>query len=87
MLPIFKNELFWAVTVYNFNPSSQEAEAGESLNLRPAWSTKWVPGSQGYTEKPCLKKQTNKQKQKTKNQTKTKQNINKLQIFTKYPNF
>ena len=21
-----------------------------------AWSTKWVPGSQGYTEKPCLKK-------------------------------
>ena len=33
--------------------------------FEPAWSTKWVPGqdSQGYTEKPCLKKpKTNKQK-------------------------
>jgi hypothetical protein len=27
----------------------------------PAWSTDWVPDSQDYTEKPCLKNQTNKQ--------------------------
>jgi hypothetical protein len=52
------------VLVYSLNSSTQEAEAGESLSLRPAWSTAWVPGqpglqrefqdSPGYTEKPCL---------------------------------
>jgi hypothetical protein len=25
-----------------------------SMSLRPAWSTKWIQDSQGYTEKPCL---------------------------------
>jgi hypothetical protein len=28
------------VVAYAFNPSTQEAEAGEFLSLRPAWSTK-----------------------------------------------
>jgi hypothetical protein len=38
------------VVVHAFNPSTQEAEAGRFLSLRPAWSTKWVPGQpQGYT--------------------------------------
>ena len=27
-----------------FNPSTQEAEAGRSLSLRPAWSSEQVPG-------------------------------------------
>jgi hypothetical protein len=36
---------YWVVVVaHAFNPSTQEAEAGASLNLRPAWSTEWVPG-------------------------------------------
>ena len=37
-----------------FNPSTQEAEAGGFLSLRPAWSTKFQD-SQGYPERPCLK--------------------------------
>ena len=32
-----------------FNPSTWEAEAAESLGLRPTWSTEQVPG-QNYTE-------------------------------------
>jgi len=27
------------IMAYNFNPSIQEAKAGRSLSLRPAWST------------------------------------------------
>jgi hypothetical protein len=38
-----------------FNPSTWEAEAGGFLSSRPAWSTEFQV-SQGYTEKPCLKK-------------------------------
>jgi hypothetical protein len=30
-----------------FNPSTWEAEASGFLSLRPAWSTKWVPGQPG----------------------------------------
>jgi hypothetical protein len=51
------------VVVHAFNPSTREAEAGGFLSSRPAWSTEFQD-SQGYTEKPCLKKtnkQTNKQ--------------------------
>jgi hypothetical protein len=47
------------VVVHGFNPSTWEAEAGGFLSSRPAWSTKWHD-SQGYTEKPCLKKKKNK---------------------------
>ena len=54
------------MVVYTFNLSTRVAKAGGSLSLRPAWSTKQVQDSQGYTEKPCLTKpkptnQTNKQ--------------------------
>jgi hypothetical protein len=34
------NKNSWAVVVYAFNPSIQEAEAGGFLSSRPAWSTK-----------------------------------------------
>jgi hypothetical protein len=34
-----------------FNPSTQEAEAGGSLSLRPAWSTEQVPGQPGLFQK------------------------------------
>jgi hypothetical protein len=48
----------WSRTVvaHAFNSSTWEAEAGIFLNLRPAWSTSEFQDSQGYTEKPCLKK-------------------------------
>lgn len=39
---------FSGVKVHPFNPSAQEAEAGESLTLKPAWSTyRVVPGQLG----------------------------------------
>jgi hypothetical protein len=45
------------ILVHDFNPGTWEAEAGGFLSLRPAWSTKWVPGQPGlYTEKPYLEK-------------------------------
>jgi hypothetical protein len=37
----------WAVVAHTFNPSTWEAEAGEFLSWRPAWSTGWVPGQPG----------------------------------------
>jgi hypothetical protein len=45
-----------------------EAEAGGFLSSRPAWSTRELQDSQGYTEKPCLKKK-NKNKQTKKELT------------------
>ena len=47
------------MVVHTFGPRTQEAEADESLSSRPAWSTEFQD-SQGYTEKPCLKKDKNK---------------------------
>jgi hypothetical protein len=35
------------VVAHAFNPSTWEAEAGESLSSRPAWSTEGVPGQSG----------------------------------------
>jgi major histocompatibility complex class I len=32
-----------AAVAHTFNPSTQEAEAGGLLSLRPAWSTERVP--------------------------------------------
>jgi hypothetical protein len=60
------------VVAQAFNPSIWEAEAGEFMSSRPAWSTEWVPGQPGlYRETLSRKikasKQTNKQiKNKTK---------------------
>ena len=55
------------MVAHAFNPSTREAEAGGFLSSRPAWSTKFQD-SQGYTEKPCLKKKKKTPKQ-TKKQT------------------
>ena len=35
------------MVVQDFNPSTWKAEAGDSLSLRPAWSTEQVPGQPG----------------------------------------
>jgi hypothetical protein len=48
------------MVVHAFNPSTREA--GGFLSLRPAWSTNEFQVSQGYTEKPCLKKPKEKKK-------------------------
>jgi hypothetical protein len=57
----------WVVVVHTFNFSTQDAEAGRSLNLRPARST----DIKGYTEKPCLEqKQATNQKPNQTNQPK-----------------
>jgi major histocompatibility complex class I len=39
MLSLIKVALSWVVVVHAFNPSTWEAEAGDFLSLRPAWST------------------------------------------------
>ena len=59
------------VVAHIFNHSTWEAEAGEFLSSRPAWSTERVPGQpgpHGESLNPVSKnKQTNKQtKTKTK---------------------
>jgi hypothetical protein len=35
------------VVVHTFNPRTLEAEVGEFLSSRPAWSTELVPGQPG----------------------------------------
>jgi hypothetical protein len=55
------------VVVHAFNPSTREAEAGGFLSLRPAWSTKGVPGQPGlYRETLSQKKNKTKQNKQTK---------------------
>ena len=60
------------VVVHTFNSSSWEAEAGECLSSRPAWSRRWVP------EQPGLYRETLPGK---KNQTKSKQTALVFHIF------
>jgi hypothetical protein len=48
---------------HTFNPSTWEAEAGEFLSSRPAWSTSRVPGQPGL-HRETLSRKT---KQKTNN--------------------
>jgi hypothetical protein len=37
----------WMVEANTFNPRTQEAEAGGSLEFRPAWCKEQVPGQPG----------------------------------------
>jgi hypothetical protein len=53
-----------SVVAQAFNPSTQEAEAGEFLSSRLAWSTKWVPGQPGLHRETLSRKNKNKTKQK-----------------------
>ena len=48
-----------AVVAHTFNPSTWEAEAGGFLSLQPGLQSEFQD-RQGYTEKPCLKKNNNK---------------------------
>jgi hypothetical protein len=49
------------MVAHAFNPSTREAEAGGFLSLRPAWTTKRVPGQPGlYGETLCQKTKKNK---------------------------
>jgi hypothetical protein len=69
----YKKGMKPGVVAHAFNLSTQEAEAGGFLSLRPAWSTKWVPGDgQSYTEKPCLEKPKKKKKKKIPNEIKAR---------------
>ena len=42
------------MVVHTFNPNIQEAEAGGSLSLRPAWSTEQVLGQTPKPHKETL---------------------------------
>ena len=46
-----KNETHQVMVAHTFDPSTWEAEAGQSLSSRPTWFTEFRD-SQGYTEKP-----------------------------------
>jgi hypothetical protein len=51
------------VVAHTFSSSTQEAEAGKSLSLRPAWSTEQVPGQAGlHREVLSLPSQPHKKK-------------------------
>jgi hypothetical protein len=65
--------------VHAFNPSTWEAEAGEFLSSRPAWSTEWVPGQPRLHRETLSQKNKTKQKQK---QTKTKKEKQKYLFST-----
>ena len=52
------------MVAHAFNPSTQEAEAGRFLSSRPAGLQSEFQDSQGYTEKPCLKKPKNEKTKK-----------------------
>ena len=61
------------MVVRAFNPSTQEAETGGSLSLRPAYSTEQVPGQARITvAKPCLKGPKNKKKRGEEEEERTK---------------
>jgi hypothetical protein len=64
------------VVAHTFNPSTWEAEAGEFLSSRPAWSTKSFPGQPGlYRETLSQNNNNNNNKPKTNQPTKqTKKN-------------
>jgi hypothetical protein len=64
------------MVVHTLNPSTWEAEAGEFLSSRPAWTTEWVPGQPGLYRKTL----SQKKKQKTKNK---QTNKSTLQGFVK----
>jgi hypothetical protein len=51
------------VVVHAFNPSTWEAEAGRFLSLRSERVSEFQD-SQGYTEKPCLKKPKKEKKER-----------------------
>jgi len=62
------------MVVYAFNLSTWEAEAGEFLSSRPAWSTKWVLGQLGiYREALSWKTKKRKKKRKKRKKKKEKQ--------------
>ena len=63
--------IYWKITepgmvVHAFNPSTWEAEAGEFLSLRPAWSIEWVPGQPGLYRETLSRKTKTKTKQNKK---------------------
>jgi hypothetical protein len=59
------------VVADTFNPSTREAEAGQFLRWRPAWSTEWVPGQPGLHRE---RNPVSKNKKKTKNKKTNKKN-------------
>jgi hypothetical protein len=71
------------VVEHAFNPSTWEAETGRFLSSSQPGLQSEFQDSQGYTEKPCLKKQNktkqNNPPQKNKNKNKTKPNQTKEQ--------
>jgi hypothetical protein len=52
-----------AVVEHDFNPSTWVAEADGFLSSRPGLQSEFQ-NSQGYTEKPCLKKKKKKKKKR-----------------------
>ena len=55
-----KIKMGWVVVARASNPSTWEAEAGDSsVSSRPAWSTERVPGQSDYTKRHPVSKQHN----------------------------
>jgi hypothetical protein len=56
--PTLKCDLCQVVVAHAFNPSTWEAEVGEFLSSRTAWSTEWVPGQPGLHRETLSRKKT-----------------------------
>jgi hypothetical protein len=52
------------MVAHAFNPSTWEAEAGEFLSSRPAWSTERVPGQPGLHRETLSRKAKKKEKKR-----------------------
>jgi hypothetical protein len=66
---LFQNMMELAMVAHAFNLSTQEAEAGKSLNWRIAWFPQLVPGQSGLHRRIMSQKQTiAKKKRKEKNE-------------------
>ena len=65
--------LLQGMVVHAFNPSTWRAEAGGSLNSKPAWSTERVPGQPGLHGETLSQKNKSNNNNKTKTQQQNKQ--------------
>jgi hypothetical protein len=72
------------VAVHAFNPSTQKAERGGFLSLRPAWSTERVPGQPGLHRETLSQKKKKRKKRKEKKRKERKKKKTNIQLSSPF---